>query len=391
MPRIVVRYLTGSRANQADALSAETGEDLIAGRDPLASIHFDPEQDDLVSRQHLKITHDPNVPGTFRLVDLQSRNGTFVNGRRVYGSTFLCHNDRVQLGPSGPEFQFELDPPPPHASAARATSTGSTGEFGTASRISSFARDTAPVHPQEAAANAAALRPIGRATVERMLDDTFGVFKRESTKSVVVGLLCIAAVLIVGIGTWVYVHKSSAETVELQRESQAKLERTVEGIERAREEAQQQQAADAAVIKEQLKQSSEANRKILQSLNAKISLIGQNQSAEMARQKQSSSTGGNAPVTNGGTVEGTPTFAQLVDRADGLFKESKYSEAATVANQMIQLDPSRYEGYFFGGVSALEQKQTTKAKDLLARAFARAPLDKQHPIQQLLAEASQPE
>src|ERR1700761_2379672 len=186
MSRIVVRYLSGSRANQADVLSADSGEDLIAGRDPLASIHFDPEQDDLVSRQHLKITQDPNIPGTFRLVDLQSRNGTFVNGRRVYGSTFLSHNDHVQLGPSGPEFQFELDPPPStYSSSSRLTSSGSTGEFSANGRAPSVSRETLPNYSPELT-GVGPSRPIGRATVERMLDDTFGLLKQESTKGVVV-------------------------------------------------------------------------------------------------------------------------------------------------------------------------------------------------------------
>src|SRR5262249_31086121 len=111
MQKILIRYLGGSRANQADEFPPD-GQDLVAGRDNSAQIRFDPDRDDLVSRQHLKITSTPGVPNSFQLVDLQSRNGTFLNRQRVFGSMRLNHNDVVQLGAGGPEFRFEIEPPP---------------------------------------------------------------------------------------------------------------------------------------------------------------------------------------------------------------------------------------------------------------------------------------
>ena len=342
-------------------MPADSSEDLIAGRDPLASIHFDPEEDDLVSRQHLKITRDADSPGVYRLVDLESRNGTFVNRRRVYGSTLLNHNDCVQLGPSGPEFRFELDPPPAYTSGAstRETSGG-------------FTRDSGGMGPS---------RPIGRATVERMLDDTFGLLKQESTKGVVVGLLCIAAVLTVGLGTWIYMRKSAAEAAAAQQASQESMERMTLEVQKSREEAERLRAEQARQLEEQ-RNSDEANRKTLQSLSTALTAIRKNQAAELARQRQIA-----PPTASAGSAasSGPATFSQLIEHVDSLVAENKYPEAAAVANQMVQLDPNRYEGYFYGGVSALQQKQMMQARTLLQEAIAKAPIDKQTPIQQLLA------
>jgi hypothetical protein len=52
--------------------------------------------DNLVSRNHLQIIQDDS--GNFRLADLGSKNGTFVNGRQVNGEVYLNPNDVVRIG-----------------------------------------------------------------------------------------------------------------------------------------------------------------------------------------------------------------------------------------------------------------------------------------------------
>jgi hypothetical protein len=52
--------------------------------------------DSLVSRNHLQIIQDDS--DNFRLVDFGSKNGTFVNGRRVIGEVYLNPNDVVRIG-----------------------------------------------------------------------------------------------------------------------------------------------------------------------------------------------------------------------------------------------------------------------------------------------------
>ena len=72
------------------------------------------------------------------LRDLGSRNGTFVNGRRITGDHDLAPGDRMRFGPNGPEVEFRVVPdgaeqivPAVHAPAGatppRATKEGAPG------------------------------------------------------------------------------------------------------------------------------------------------------------------------------------------------------------------------------------------------------------------------
>ena len=109
MERIVLKHLSGSKANQVEEFPLNHVKELVLGRDPSSTVKYDPDRDDLVGRQHAKITQDPNDPSQFIVTDLNSRNGTFVNRQRISGTTRLNVGDVVQLGPGGPEFLFEID------------------------------------------------------------------------------------------------------------------------------------------------------------------------------------------------------------------------------------------------------------------------------------------
>ncbi len=54
--------------------------------------------DPLVSRTHCQIIQDDN--GNFRLIDVNSKNGTFVNGERRHGEVYLKSSDIVRIGNS---------------------------------------------------------------------------------------------------------------------------------------------------------------------------------------------------------------------------------------------------------------------------------------------------
>jgi serine protease Do len=112
MERVVIKHLSGSKANQEVSFPLDQVPEISLGRDAASTVAYDMERDDAVSRNHARITRDPTQNTVFILTDLGSRNGVFVNQSRITGSTALHHGDVVQLGTGGPEFSFQMDPPP---------------------------------------------------------------------------------------------------------------------------------------------------------------------------------------------------------------------------------------------------------------------------------------
>jgi pSer/pThr/pTyr-binding forkhead associated (FHA) protein/S1-C subfamily serine protease len=73
----------------------------MIGRDPAATIGFGPEAK-VVSGRHAELRH---ADDGWHIRDLQSRNGVFVNGRRVAGEARLAVGDEIRLGETGPRFR----------------------------------------------------------------------------------------------------------------------------------------------------------------------------------------------------------------------------------------------------------------------------------------------
>ncbi len=194
MEKLLLRHLKGSKAGETETFALSAYPELLIGRDPAAAVRFDPAQDDLVGRQHARISRDAPDATTFTLSDLDSRNGTFLNKQRVSGKVAIRPGDIVQLGAGGPEFEFDVDPRPvPDVKATRlgvvpgntadATRLGPTPQI-----VPTTPRSTAPV-------SGVAANSIGKATVERMITDT----KKQSQNmnrmmAGAVGLLAISAV-----------------------------------------------------------------------------------------------------------------------------------------------------------------------------------------------------
>jgi pSer/pThr/pTyr-binding forkhead associated (FHA) protein len=193
MARILIKHLTGARANQEESFALDQVSVLTVGRDPSCTIRFDPDADDLVSRNHARIERDASVPGKFRVVDNSSRNGVFVNNARIAGTVNLGHGDVVRLGSGGPEFQFKLDPPP--ADALKATRLAEVAVIGKPTREAPLtaAPDQAP-------------RPIGRQTVERML----GTLESTSKRRLINWVAAVIGVVVLVSGGLVWYQKYEA-------------------------------------------------------------------------------------------------------------------------------------------------------------------------------------
>jgi pSer/pThr/pTyr-binding forkhead associated (FHA) protein len=106
---LIFRHLSGARATQVDIVPLGAHQELILGRAPSAAVRFDLRRDVVVGRHHARLVPVPGKPGEFLLVDLRSRNGTFLNGCLVIGQAAVKPGDVVQLGAGGPEVEIQLD------------------------------------------------------------------------------------------------------------------------------------------------------------------------------------------------------------------------------------------------------------------------------------------
>ncbi|MFO0556649.1 MAG: FHA domain-containing protein [Polyangiales bacterium] len=79
-------------------------ERVKLGRQPTCDVAFDPNVDLDASGNHCEIRREN---GQYLIVDLQSRNGTFVNGTRI-SSQPLRSGDLVECGRGGPRFRVEI-------------------------------------------------------------------------------------------------------------------------------------------------------------------------------------------------------------------------------------------------------------------------------------------
>lgn len=100
--RASLRRLNGPLSGTSHRLR---GEVFSVGRDPANDLVVEGAEANIVSSRHLEIHRDGN---TFRLVDRNSTNGTFLDGQRVT-EAILANHALITMGPGGPEFQFELE------------------------------------------------------------------------------------------------------------------------------------------------------------------------------------------------------------------------------------------------------------------------------------------
>jgi serine protease Do len=241
--RIVIRHLSGSKANQIDQFDLAGLQEITLGRDPKATVAYDPQRDDEVSRRHAVIRINDDKELYFRIADLNSSNGTLLNGERIGGEVELLPDDVVELGSGGPKFTFDVQPRPASlpsrtrsmggvdAAATRivaAAQTGATAERNmvpdTQQRSAAATTSTTP------ASSTVAKGPVGRATILRMLYD-----ERRSTRQVWIAALAAVVVLAIIGGGAIYWHSQSVAN-QLQQQVAAQA---------ARAEAIRSEAADA--------------------------------------------------------------------------------------------------------------------------------------------------
>jgi serine protease Do len=163
MERMIIKHLSGSKANQTEEFALRHHSSLIFGREASATIKYDPDRDDLVGREHARIEIDPGDANAFLLTDLNSRNGTFLNNRRISGTVKLAPGDEVQFGPGGPKFQFDVEPRPHNST--KATRIAETASPTPMTRVVETSATPSEIISPQTAGKAT----VGKATVERMI------------------------------------------------------------------------------------------------------------------------------------------------------------------------------------------------------------------------------
>jgi pSer/pThr/pTyr-binding forkhead associated (FHA) protein len=89
MPDYVLEIVEGPEAGRQVPL----GGVIVLGRDPAADVAL--LQDELLSRHHVRLT--PEDDGV-RVEDLDSRNGTFVDGDQIFSPAHLAQGGQLLIG-----------------------------------------------------------------------------------------------------------------------------------------------------------------------------------------------------------------------------------------------------------------------------------------------------
>jgi serine protease Do len=182
--RYVIRHTSGSKNNQVEEFDFNKTS-LSMGRASGSDIHFDPEQETIVSREHGKIEKVSADPLKFTVTDNNSRNGIFINKSRVKGTVPLQVGDEIQLGSNGPVFTFDVYPRPLDLmNATRVVEIPTTIKPTTISDAQHTS--VSPVEPMKTG--------LGKQTVERML---VSERKRSTNKiAMIVGVLLLVLVAV---------------------------------------------------------------------------------------------------------------------------------------------------------------------------------------------------
>jgi serine protease Do len=210
--RVVIRHLSGSKINQVEQIPLKDLHEITIGRDVSSTIAYDTRRDDVVSRRHavIRIENADTANPVFRLSDLGSSNGTFLNGEPVSGDIELAPDDTIGLGNGGPKFSFDIQPRP--ASMAMRTSiidaldstmtraiTGVTSDHSGTREVVTSTTGTNQVAPPKVG--------VGKETVLRMLSKE----RKDTSRTWMGAMAAVLAVAVVG-GGYLYYHFTDVAT-----------------------------------------------------------------------------------------------------------------------------------------------------------------------------------
>ncbi|MHC5674498.1 PrsW family glutamic-type intramembrane protease [Nostoc sp.] len=109
-----LRLVSGSGADlgSESRYSLPPSKEMVIGRDPSCQVVLDAMNYRMVSRRHAVVrplSLSPDSKFSWVLCDLNSANGTYLNGQRLYECQELHPGDRISLGADGPQYVFEYE------------------------------------------------------------------------------------------------------------------------------------------------------------------------------------------------------------------------------------------------------------------------------------------
>ncbi len=187
---IILRFTGGLQKGVSKKFPVTENLTIKIGRGENNDIAFDPNED-IISREHCVIKVNPDLFDTYEIIDLGSKNGTYINGSAIKGKTALIAGDLIQLGKNGPSLEFDLDPRP--ASHIRKTRV-----------IDSANAKETQVHSVDGKKNepAPAKEAIGKQTMQHMLQQS----EKKSKKGLLVTSVALL-ILVLTVGWLIYSNR----------------------------------------------------------------------------------------------------------------------------------------------------------------------------------------
>lgn len=191
------------------------------GRAPDNDIVFDANHDREASAHHAELRAEN---GAWVVVDLGSRNGTFVGGRRVEGKLALSPGEEVSFGAKGPRIRVDLEPTQGRAPTVGMSPGGSGAAPMAAPAGARVGQRTIAMMISQAVAAAASGRSRPRKTMEinALVDQQVSraTAGQRRTAYVLGALLVVALAALAGLIFW---STRSADEIQRLREELAQM------------------------------------------------------------------------------------------------------------------------------------------------------------------------
>lgn len=234
MTKIFLKFTAGLDANKEYSFEVSPNLSVAVGRDPANQVVIH-EKEDVVSRKHAVIQlADASKNEDLVVVDTSS-NGVFVNGTRVNQRHPITDEDKIQFGLNGPVLLMTMDPKPIKATrvvdtAALMKTTRLETPVDAAAAVAAATRETSAAAATSAGTKAPDAKPagIGKATLERRIDEATTQVKKDSNKKML-NVVVLGLAALIGVGGFAY-YRSMQQDAQLTQAS-TKLVETQKSLE----------------------------------------------------------------------------------------------------------------------------------------------------------------